>query len=609
MTLEPGYCEMTKLRLQIFVAAFLFLANLAMGQQRYPLHVRGVDKDSIFLATTLGIPADFASRNECVSFFNQLPASLQARGYVTASLDSLIFDSAAAKAVVYIGDRFEWAQLDASSIEVPLLQAVGWRDRVFTDKPMDFQQVQQWQERILGYLENNGYPFARVYLDSLQIEQEKVTAKLRLDKGPIYKIDSIRVFGNAKISNEFLQRYLDIRNGSTFNKEKLLRIGRRVRELTYVEEEFPAKLVWLNSGSILEMYLKQKKSSQVNVLVGFLPNTDQLSSKKLLITGEANLNLKNALGAGETIGLNWQQLQVKSPRLHLAYQHPYLFNSAIGLDFAFDMFRKDSTFLNVNLQLGAQYVLNIYQSGKLFIQRFQTIVNGVDKNFVLQRYSLPDAADVSSVNVGIDYEYNNTNYRLNPTRGNEFHIITSAGTKQIKKNNEVLELKDPGNPSFDFGTLYDTVKLKTYQFRVRVTAARYFPLGRQNRTTIKMAVNGGLFQSGNIFRNELFQIGGYKLLRGFDEESQYLSQYGVGTAEFRYLVGQNSFFYAFTDVGWGRNNSQNIKASYRYFGTGLGLAFETKVGIFNLAWAVGKRSDLEFNLRQSKIHFGFVNYF
>jgi len=41
--------------------------------------------------------------------------------------------------------------------------------------------------------------------------------------------------------------------------------------------------------------LRQKKSSQVNVLVGFLPNNDQLSTKKLLITGEANINLKNAL--------------------------------------------------------------------------------------------------------------------------------------------------------------------------------------------------------------------------------------------------------------------------------------------------------------------------
>jgi hemolysin activation/secretion protein len=74
-------------------------------------------------------------------------------------------------------------------------------------------------------------------------------------------------------------------------------------------------------------------------------------------------------------------------------------------------------------------------------------------------------------------------------------------------------------------------------------------------------------------------------------------------------VGQNSFFYVLADGGWGRNNSQNINARYTYFGTGVGLAFETKVGIFNLAWAVGTRNDTDLNLRQSKIHFGFVNYF
>jgi outer membrane protein assembly factor BamA len=601
--------EMTKLRRQILGLLFLLIGYTALCQQKYPLLLQGADMDSATLATTFNIPPSFNSRNECVSFVNQLPALIHARGFVTSSIDTIQFDSAAARLVLYVGDKFQWAYLDASRIELPILQGVGWRDKVFTDKPMDFREVQDWQDKILVYMENTGHPFARVYLDSFQLDNEKVHAQIKLDKGPKYTVDSIRMFGNAKISNEFLQRYLEIRNGSTFNKEKLLRISRRIRELPYVEEEAPSKLVWLNSGSILEMYLKQKRSSQVNVLVGFLPNTDQLSSKKLLVTGEANLNLKNSLGAGETIELNWQQLQVKSPRLHLGYAHPYLFNTQIGLDFVFDMFRKDSTFLNVNLQLGAQYVLNIHQSGKLFIQRFQTIVSGVNKNYILQRYALPDAADVSSINLGIDYDFNNTNYRLNPTRGNEFRIITSAGTKQVKKNNEILDLKDPSNPTFDFGSLYDTVKLKTYQFRVRVTAARYFPIGKQNRATFKVGLNGGFFQSGNIFRNELFQIGGYKLLRGFDEESQYLSQFAIGTAEFRYLVGQNSFFYAFTDGGWGRNHSQNANASYQYFGTGVGLAFETKVGIFNLAWAVGKRSDLEFNLRQSKIHFGFVNYF
>jgi hemolysin activation/secretion protein len=177
----------------------------------------------------------------------------------------------------------------------------------------------------------------------------------------------------------------------------------------------------------------------------------------------------------------------------------------------------------------------------------------------------------------------------------------------LKKNNEILELKDPGNPSFDFGTLYDTVKLKTYQFRIRATTTKYLPLGK--RSTIKTALNAGMFQSGNVFRNELFQLGGYKLLRGFDEESQYLSQFVIATVEYHYLVGQNSYFYILTDGGWGRNNSQNNKINYSYFGTGLGLAFETKAGIFNLAWAIGKRNDTQFNLRQSKIHFGFVNYF
>ncbi len=598
---------MTKLRLPIPVLVFLLLSAQLPAQNNYHLYIRYVDKDSAF-AANIGIPGDFTSRFACTEYVNKLPSILQSKGYVTASLDSIQYDSAFANIVLFAGEVYKWAQVDASQVDAVILREVGWTDRMFNEKPMDFVNVQLWQDRILNHLENTGYPFAKVYLDSLQLDNEKVSAKLKVDRGPQYKIDSIRVYGNAKISNDYLQRYLDIRNGSIFSKEKLLRISKRMRELTYVEEEHPAKLIWLGSGSILEMYLKQKRSSQVNVLIGFLPNNDQLSSKKVLVTGEANIKLKNAFGNGETIGLNWQQLQVKSPRLNIIYQHPYLFHSPFGIDFAFDMLRKDSTFVNINLQLGAQYILNIHQSGQLFVQHFQTIVNGINTNYIVQNHRLPDEADVSSLNVGIDYDLNNTNYRLNPTSGSEFHITTSAGNKKLKKNNLILDLKDPGDPNYDFNRLYDTLKLKTYQFRIRTTAATYLPLGKKRTSTVKLALNAGFFQSKNIFRNELFQIGGYKLLRGFDEESQYLSQFGIGTIEYRYLFA-NSYFYVFADGGWGRNSSQNVKASYSYFGTGIGLALDTKVGVFNIAWAVGKRNDTELNLRQSKIHLGFVNYF
>ena len=585
----------------------LLTAGSASAQKTYGLQLRATDRDSAFLTDVLAVPSTFADRYACSNYINKLAIDLRAKGYVTASLDSVHYDSTSATAVIFIGDSYKWASVDTRNIDLQILDAIGWREKNFVEKPMDFDQLKSWQEKILVYLENNGYPFAKVYLDSLEIEDEKISALLKLDKGHQYKIDSIRVNGDVKISNVFLQKYLDLPDGSLYNREKLRRISKKLLDLPYVQEEKPSDLSLLSMGSILNLYLKPKRSSQVNVLLGFLPNNDQLTSKKLLITGEANVNLHNALGQGETIGLNWQQLQVKSPRLNILYQHPYLFNTPIGLDFAFDMFRKDSTFVNINLQLGAQYMLSTTQSGKLFIQKFQTILNAVNVAAILQTHQLPEDADVNSVNVGIDYSFNNTDYRLNPRRGNELHIIGSVGTKKIKKNDQIIALKDPGDPGYDFASLYDTVKLKSYQFRIKLSAAKYFQIGKQS--TIKGAFNGAVFQSANIFRNELFQIGGYKLLRGFDEESQYLSRYAIGTVEYHYLIGMNSYFYTLFDGGWGQNNSLNRNISYNYFGAGLGLSFETKVGIFNLAWAVGKRSDTQLNLRQSKIHFGFVNYF
>jgi outer membrane protein assembly factor BamA len=600
-----------KFRLQISLLVFGLLCIIhGSAQIKYDLRLRGVDKDSATIVSKTGIQTSFTSRSACEEYINRLPGYLQSKGYVTASIDSLNYETVFARMVLFAGELYLWAQLDVKYVEPSLLDAIGWRDKMFSNTPMDFSQVHLVEEKMLNQLENNGYPFAKVYLDSLQLEGDKVSALLRLNKGPLYKIDSIRIYGNAKISNNYLQRYLDIQNGSIYNKEKLLRINKKMQELTYIEETQPFNLTMLGTGSVINLYLKQKKSSQVNILVGFLPNNDQLSAKKLLLTGEANIFLKNALGSGETIGLNWQQIQVKSPRLSLLYQHPYFFNSPVGLDFSFDMFRKDSTFLNVNFQLGAQYMLNNNQSGKLFVQRIQTIVNqgGINGPLIIQSRRLPNVADVSSLNVGIDYEFNKTDYRLNPRKGYEFGLTTSVGSKKLKKNNQILELKDPNDPAFNFDKLYDTVKLKTYQLRVSVYGANYFPLGGQ-RNTIKTALHAGIFQSGNIFRNELFQLGGYKLLRGFDEESQYLSQYAIATVEYHYLVGQNSYFYVLADGGWGRNSGQQTKINYTYFGTGLGLAFETKAGIFNLAWAVGKRNDTQFNLRQSKIHIGFLNYF
>jgi hypothetical protein len=96
--------------------------------------------------------------------------------------------------------------------------------------------------------------------------------------------------------------------------------------------------------------------------------------------------------------------------------------------------------------------------------------------------------------------------------------------------------------------LYDTIKQDAYQFRINVTGAQFVQLGRQ--TTLKFAANAGVFQSPVIFRNELFQIGGNRLLRGFNEESQFVSQYGVGTVEFQAIDRVKLGLFWICDGGW-----------------------------------------------------------
>jgi len=582
----------------------LIILPVALPAQ-YRLHIFPVDKDTVFVREMLRLRNDFRNRELCEQYVQSLPSLLQVRGFAAASVDSVHYDSLSASMQLYVGETFRFAQLEIDSADKKLLDAIAWNKK--GANAWSVSEVASLPEKMLDYFENNGYPFASIRLDSIIFTEEGVRARLNISKGPLYKIDSIRNHGSARISSAFLQRHLSILNGSIYKKEKLLQVSRKLSELPFLEEKRPWTLTRLGTGSILDLYLDTRRSSQVNVLVGLLPSNSQLLNNKLLVTGEATINLNNALGNGETIGLNWQQIQVKSPRLNLSFQQPYLFRSPFGINLNFDLFKKDSSFVNIAMLLGVQYALSSSQSGTVFIQNLRSNLLTVDTQSVKNSRRLPREADVSSVNIGLQYEYFNTDYRFNPRKGTEWTITGTVGTKKIKKNNVIVQLKDPGDPSFDFNSLYDTMQLKSYQFRVRASVAQYIKMSKAS--TIRLAANGGWYESPAIFRNELFQIGGYKLLRGFDEESIFANQYGVGTVEYRYLLGRNSFLFSFVDAGWIKNASASPEYSNTFLGFGLGMAFETKAGIFNISYAAGKRDDTKLNMRQAKIHLGYVNYF
>jgi outer membrane protein assembly factor BamA len=605
MNYERVFERMAKLRLYVFIP-FLLLASILPARSQYALHVKLSSSDSLLRSASLGIPPNFKDRAGCTEYVYRLTDILRSKGFTSASIDSIRFDSSSAFLQLYIGEKFIWSEVRTRPEDANLLNAAGWTTKKITGKPATPELIHAQELLVLNWLENNGYPFAKISLDSVGISQGAISALLNIEKGPLYKIDSIHIVGQAKISVEFMERYLGIPEGSMYKKDRLLTISRRILELPFVQEERPWSITMLGTGSVLNLYLKPRKSSQIDVLVGLLPNSNA-QTNKLLVTGEATVMLKNPFGNGENLALNWQQLQQKSPRLNISYQQPYIFHSPYGINLAFSLYKKDSSYVNTDGLLGIQFNASMNKKGSVFIQAAGCTVLTIDTAQVIATRQLPQVADVSSLSLGATYDFNNTNYKFNAVRGNEFYFIGSAGTKRLKKNSQIIRLKDENDPSFDYGALYDTLKTSTYQFRLNVAGAHYFSLG--NTSTIRFAVNAAWYQSPKIFWNELFQIGGYRLLRGFNEESILASVYSVGSLEYRYLVGLNSFLFTFVDGGWAKNDVPGYALNSFYLGIGAGLAFETKAGIFNMSYAVGKQGNNPFEFSQAKIHLGYVNFF
>lgn len=603
---------MRKILLQISLLGWVCCTYLTVFSQ--PVALQWVRVDTLNLSPKsnwvkeLSLPTSFQTAQELRNYCKDLPLFLQSKGYIAASLDKL--DSLEGKFIAYLflGQQYRWKKIKGLALNNTLITE---NDLPLENKVVDPRTLLQQQLTIIRSWSNKGYPFAKVFLDSIQIDDTGyVSALLRMDRGPYYKFDSVYNTGNVRLSSRFLSQWLDIPAGSAYSQQKLEAIPRKLQELDYLKEVKPHELELFGSGASVHTFLEQQKSSQFNGLLGFLPNNQQLSSRKLLLVGEANLLMRNAFGQGETIGLNWQQLQVRSPRLDLVYRHPYFLRSRFGIDVSFNFFRKDSSFINLDLQVGARYKVEGQQEFRIFLrQQVSNLSSGaINAQEIITTRQLPLWGDVSVSSAGLEARGDKTDYRLNPRKGSEWMITGTAGRRKTRRNPDILSLKDPAQPNFDFASLYDSVASASYQFSIKTSMAAYLPLGR-SASTVKLAAQAGWIQSPQLYRNEFFQLGGFRLLRGFDEQSQYLARYLVLTTEYRYLAARNSYFYALLDAGWGAAPLPDQTYVYCYIGTGLGMAFETKAGIVNLAWAVGKRSDAAWDFRQSKIHLGFTNYF
>ncbi|HBX52438.1 MAG: hypothetical protein A2275_19015 [Bacteroidetes bacterium RIFOXYA12_FULL_35_11] len=518
-------------------------------------------------------------------------SSYQEKGFLACSTDSIQITSE--KTFVYIskGSLFKWAALKFNEQAINIATEAGVNSSNFEGKPIIFSKYIQAQKKIIRFLETRGYPFAKVSLDSVRFKNDKISGIFKIEKNQLFIIDSIILKGNAKISEYYIQKYLSIKKGDLYNEENMRQAGRKLKELLFLTEIKAPEVEFGKDKVRLFLYYDNKKSNQFNGILGVLPN-DKVSGK-LLVTGEINLNLLNSFKKGENIVFSWSKLEASSQNLKAKFNYPFLFNTPAGLDANFSMIKKDTLYLSVASRLGLQFFL---KKGNFITGYFENRSSSLISSFGFENLnSIPSYADYAMNLYGIEYRHEFLDYKYNPRKGFSLHLTAGAGEKKIKKNNKLNQ------------ELYEGIKLNSIQAEGSLTFAVYIPVSE--RTTIKIGNLSGYIYNENLFENELFQLGGMNILRGFTENSIIASSYAIGNLEYRFLFEQNSNAYLFADFAYYEKNTFNGFIADYPVGFGAGINFETKAGIFSLSYALGKQFSNPIELRSAKIHFGYINRF
>lgn len=532
----------------------------------------------------------YKSELEARKALRQVQQELFALGYAACSIDSVYTSERTLHVCLFIGPSYQWGNIRPGNAEEEMLNYIGFREKIYRNKVFHRDDLSRLSEKVLNYYENNGYPFASMQLDSVRTKENTFTGALRIEKGKKIVIDTLVIKGDAKITETYLSHFISCQKGDVYNQSVLNKIDNRLREISFVELLRPTEIVFTEKQCQVVVYIGKKKASQFNGVIGVLPDN---TTGKITITGDARLRLRNGFGKGELIDLNWRKLASEVQDLKINFNYPYLFGTAIGTDLFLKMYKKDTTYLELHKHAALQYQLRGGSFFKLFVHHQTSDL--LSPGMFTTATSLPTFADVSLLLYGAGLKFDRLDYRLNPRSGFSLQVEGSAGNKKIRIN-----------PKLDIA-LYDNTDLNTTQINGNLFAEFFIPVMR--RQTLRFGMNAAGIYNENLFRNELLRIGGIRTLRGFDEESIQASMYGIGTIEWRFLLDRNSAFYLFYDQAWYERNIRDEYFSDTPKGFGAGIFFQTKAGTFSFNYALGSQQQNPIQLRASKVHFGFVNYF
>lgn len=560
-----------------FLFVFLFNSVVTYSQKTYQLSFENENHTEFVKHPT----TSFKDSISLVKYVRDLQSSAINKGYLLASVDDLIFHNQLATLNFFLGEKFQTAHITMEQEEMNFVRRHSrLNERFISQLAFTPKALSSALKDIQAAYLNNGYPFVRLHFEDVVISGTEMSAELRVDRGQVVVWEEIHVKGDSTISQSYISSLLGIKVGDVYDESLLKKISSRVKQVSFLNEIKPHEILFTKTGSELFLYLKSNPVSSVNGVVGLQPDP---VTQRISFTGELNLKLLNALRKGELLDVRWQSIRDQTQSLKARMNYPFLFKTSFGLDGTFNLYKRDTSFIELNSTIGVQYFMSHGSYIKAFYQNIQSnVLSGG-----LNNPTYAKLGSTASNNYGLSYARQSLDYLPNPSRGHQIVISGSAGSRSFR--------------SSDTSDVINSLILKG-----EIDAELFIPLAK--RHVLRVANHTEFYNTEEIFQNELFRFGGLTSQRGFNEDELIASTLTTSTLEYRFLLDRNSHVFAFYDQTWYENNA-NSYSNDQPLGFGVGFSFSTNLGVFSISYALGKQLDNQVLLSNSKVHFGYIAYF
>ena len=489
-------------------------------------------------------------------------------GFLEVEIDSSWLENDIRHYALVLGRQFHWLKIKRDKELSELLQNYDIEIEDLSEEPLSVRSFQIFHTRILAELADIGHPYASIRLDSIEIRDSLVNASLFVDPGSRVFIDSIVSRSADVVHEKVLWRLSGFSKGDWYSQKQIIKAGKNLQFIGIVEENESLETGFFNDKAWLYLRPKKPRANRFDGIIGLAPAT---TSGIPSLSGELNLQLNNVLKQMESLMLTWRAPGNGSQKLTTRLSWPYFMGSSFGFSGELEMYRKDTSYLNLGASGGVRYSFDPgIWIDLLFERRQSSHLNPV----IL--------SNISEFNLNmskISWQIDKRNKKFNASRGWIVRNQLGYGIKEIQDNKSEMQTSD--------------------YYEIDLSSDVYLPIYKSWSGFI--GLNGG-YRSGELAENESYRLGGANLLRGFSEENFNSSLFLLSSLELRYNFGGGSNFHFFLDGGF-------LDSSIFPYSPGIGLSLQTKAGLLKLDYALGQIVGEAFSLQSGLIHLGIQSNF